>query len=43
MDLHEESCEGMDWFDGGEDREGGGYCECGKEPSDPTKLGEFLQ
>jgi hypothetical protein len=33
---------GMDWIDLVQDRQVAGSCECGNEPSDTIKCGEFL-
>jgi hypothetical protein len=33
---------GMDWIELAQDRQVAGTCECGNEPSDSMKSGEFL-
>ena len=43
MDLQEVGCWGMDWIELAQNRDRWqGTCECGNEPSDPIKFGEFL-
>jgi hypothetical protein len=42
MNLQEVGCRIMDWIDLAEDRQVAGTCECGNEPSDSIKWGEFL-
>jgi hypothetical protein len=43
MDLKEVGCEGVDWIDLAQDRDFGGTCECGNEPSGSIRWGEFLE
>jgi hypothetical protein len=43
IDLQEVGCGGMDWIDLVQVMDRGvGTCECGNEPSDSIKYGEFL-
>jgi hypothetical protein len=42
MGLQEVGCECMDWIELAHDRQVAGTCECGEEPSDSIKCGEFL-
>ena len=43
MDLQELGCEGMKWIELAQDiGQMAGTCECGYEPSDSIKCGEFL-
>jgi hypothetical protein len=43
MDLKEVGYGGIDWIELAEDRDScEGICECGNEPSDSIKYGEFL-
>jgi hypothetical protein len=32
----------MDWIELAQEREGGGHCKCGNEPSGSIKCGEFF-
>jgi hypothetical protein len=44
MDLQEVGCGGMNWTDLAQDtKKLAGTCECGNEPSDFIKFGEFLE
>ena len=42
MDLQEVGCGYMDWIGLVQDRHVTEVCECGNEPSDSVKCGEFL-
>jgi len=41
-DLQEVGCGYMDWIGLAQDRQVADACECGNEPSDSVKCGEFL-
>jgi hypothetical protein len=42
MDLQEVGCGVMDWIGLARDNQMAGNCDCGNEPSDSIKCGEFL-